>query len=50
LLLTRETPTDALAALLVPHFVEGMRAYPVSSMVNTPQNQDVSLIEPAGTD
>jgi len=48
--LSRETPPEALSALLVPHSADGMRAYPVSSRVNTPKNQDADLIEPAGTD
>jgi putative SOS response-associated peptidase YedK len=42
-----DAPPDALAALLVPHTADTMRAYAVSARVNTPRNDDPSLIEPA---
>ena len=48
--MSRETPSEHLAALLVSHPADGMRAYSVSSDVNKPQNQGAALIEPAGAD
>ena len=48
--ISRETPLEQLPGLLVPRSPENMKAYPVSSKVNTPRNQDSALIEPAGTD
>jgi putative SOS response-associated peptidase YedK len=48
--LSRETPPERLASLLVAHTPENMKAYPVSTRVNTPRNQESTLIEPAGTD
>jgi putative SOS response-associated peptidase YedK len=36
---------DALLALLKPFPVERMRAYAISTRVNTPKNDDASLLE-----
>lgn len=38
--------TDELRRLLKPYPAEEMRAYPVSSRVNAPKNDDKSIIEP----
>jgi putative SOS response-associated peptidase YedK len=48
--LGRETPPEQLAGLLVAHAPETMKAYAVSTRVNTPRNQESTLIEPAGAD
>jgi putative SOS response-associated peptidase YedK len=42
------TDPVALASLLVPYPDGEMEAYPVSTRVNSPRNDDPSLIEPAG--
>ena len=45
----QEQPADpeALAALLVPCPPEWLEAYPVSTLVNSPANEDPACIEPA---
>ena len=48
--LAHETPSETLAALLVPHSPHDMRAYLVSKEIGTVQNQSAALIEPAGAD
>ncbi|MCB1056336.1 MAG: SOS response-associated peptidase, partial [Acidobacteria bacterium] len=37
---------EALEALLLPYPAEAMEAYPVSTLVNSPQNDDPRCIEP----
>ena len=39
--------TDQLKSLLVPYSAEGMEAYQVSTLVNSPKNNDPQCIQPA---
>lgn len=41
-----ETPLETVQALLQPFAVEPMRLYPVSRRVNSPKNDDPTLVEP----
>ena len=38
------TPVDALRALLIPYDAQAMRAWPVSTRVNSPRNDDASCV------
>jgi putative SOS response-associated peptidase YedK len=44
----QESQTEKLNKLLVPFDASKMEAYPVSKRVNSPSNNDIRLIEPAG--
>jgi len=44
-----EQPPDALSELLMSYPAEGMRAYPVSRLVNHPKNDSPACILPAGS-
>ena len=43
-----EQPPDALLPLLKPYPAEAMEAYPVSTRVNSPANDEPSLVAPLG--
>lgn len=40
---------DAAEAMLIPHSAEGMEAVPVSTLVNSPKNEDPKCTEPVGS-
>ncbi len=42
--------SDLALALLNPYPADEMRAYPVSTKVNSPKNEAADLVEPIGTD
>jgi putative SOS response-associated peptidase YedK len=45
-----ETPLDHARALLVPYAPETMRAYPVSTYVNSPDHDDPHVLDPLPRD
>lgn len=46
--LNGDTAPEERAALLAPFPAEAMRAYPISSRVNSPRNDDAALLDPVG--
>jgi putative SOS response-associated peptidase YedK len=48
--LSPDTPEAERAAMLVPFPAEQMHAYPISSRVNSPRNDDAALIEEVSAD